>query len=166
MKSVYLCGFMGCGKSHVGKKLAARLNMEFADLDAYIVKREGRSIPQIFAEDGEPHFRELEAMYIGELNGGCVVATGGGALINENTAAFANENGITVFLDAPFEVCYERIKGDTNRPLVVNNTKEQLLDLFNRRRVIYRKNSAVCVEIGRCSGETIERILDKIGTSA
>lgn len=166
MKSVYLCGFMGCGKSHVGKKLAARLNMEFADLDAYIVEREGRSIPQIFAEDGEPHFRELEAKYIGELNGGCVVATGGGALINENTAAFANENGVTVFLDAPFEVCYERIKGDTNRPLVVNNTKEQLLELFNRRRVIYRKNSAVCVEIGSCSGETIERILDKIGTSA
>lgn len=143
--SIYLCGFMGCGKSHIGKMLASALKMPFIDLDKYIVKAEGMSIPEIFEKYGEPHFRSLEAKYIRELSGGNVVATGGGALINDETASFARQSGISIYINTSFDVCYSRIKGDTNRPLVVNNTAEQLEELYNKRDVIYRRNSTYMV---------------------
>ena len=100
MSSVYLCGFMGCGKSHVGRQLAAALGREYVDLDRVIVEREGMTIPEIFDKFGEPHFRQLEAKYIQELKEGYVVATGGGALINDNTADFARKSGLSVFINA------------------------------------------------------------------
>ena len=143
--SVYLCGFMGCGKSHVGRMLAKRLEMKFIDLDRYIVNAEKMTIPEIFEKYGEPHFRELEAKYIRELSNGCVVATGGGALINDETAKYARESGVTVYINTSFEECYRRIEGDTNRPLVMKNTKEQLSELYEKRSVIYRKNSMFMV---------------------
>ncbi len=143
--SIYLCGFMGCGKSHVGKILASQLDMPLVDLDKYIVTAEKMSIPEIFEKFGEPHFRSLEAKYIRKLSGGNVVATGGGALINDETAAFARESGISVYINTSFELCYKRIKGDKNRPLVMNNTPEQLEELYNKRDVIYRKNSTFMV---------------------
>lgn len=145
MSSVYLCGFMGCGKSHIGRQLAAASGKRFTDLDKVIVEREGMTIPEIFDKFGEPHFRELEAKYIRELNDGYVVATGGGALINDNTAQFARENGLSVYINVSFETCYARIKGDSNRPLVVKNTPEQLRELYETRAVIYRRNSTCMV---------------------
>ena len=120
--SVYLCGFMGCGKSHIGRMLAAELDRKLVDLDRVIVEREGMSIPDIFAQFGEPHFRRLEAKYIRELSGGYIVATGGGALINDETAEFARQSGLSVYINTSFEICYERIKNDHNRPLVMKNT--------------------------------------------
>lgn len=145
MSSVYLCGFMGCGKSHIGRMLAHTSHKRFIDLDRYIVDKEGISIPEIFSQYGEPHFRELEAHYIRELSDDNVVATGGGALINDSTAQFARESGLTVYINTSFEICYDRIKNDSNRPLAVNNTKEQLLELYNKRDVIYRRNSLYMV---------------------
>lgn len=157
MRSIYLCGFMGCGKSYIGRLLAEEKGMPFADLDSYIVEKEGRSIPEIFEQEGEPYFRQLEAECIKELEG-CVVATGGGTLINESTAKFANEHGITVFLDAEFELCYGRIKDDANRPLAVNNTEEQLRELFEKRRVIYEKHSRVTVKVTGVEEKTLADI--------
>lgn len=143
--SVYLCGFMGCGKSHIGRMLAAELDRKLVDLDRVIVEREGMAIPEIFAKFGEPHFRRLEAQYIRELSGGYIVATGGGALINDETAEFARQSGLSVYINASFETCYARIRNDTNRPLVVNNTPEQLRQLYDARAEIYRRNSMVMV---------------------
>ena len=143
--SVYLCGFMGCGKSHIGRMLSEQLGRELVDLDRLIVQREGMPIPEIFDKFGEPHFRELEAKYIRELSGGYIVATGGGALINDNTAEFARQSGLSVYINTSFEVCYERIKSDLNRPLVVNNTPEQLRDIYIKRADIYRRNSMAMV---------------------
>lgn len=143
--SVYLCGFMGCGKSHIGRMLSSELSRELVDLDRVIVEREGMSIPDIFAKYGEPHFRKLEAKYIRELSGGYIVATGGGALINDETAEFARQSGLSVYINTPFEICYERIKNDQNRPLVINNTPAQLRQLYERRAEIYRRNSMAMV---------------------
>lgn len=146
MKSIYLCGFMGCGKSHIGRRLSKKLNMPFVDLDSCISEKENRTIPEIFEQSGEPYFRRLEADLLRELEEGYIVATGGGTLINDDTAKFANAHGITVFLDARFPVCYGRIKDDRNRPLVVNNTREQLYRIFLKRKNIYKKHSAVTVK--------------------
>ena len=143
--SVYLCGFMGCGKSHIGRMLANNMGKQLVDLDKYIVTHEKMSIPEIFERFGEPHFRALEAKYIKELSDGFVVATGGGALLNDDTAKFARESGMSVYINTDFDICYSRIKGDTNRPLVMKNTEGQLLALYNSRDPVYKKNSTFTV---------------------
>lgn len=137
---------MGCGKSHIGRRLSKKLDMPFVDLDSYIVEKEKRTIPEIFEQSGEPYFRQLEADCLKELEDGYIVATGGGTLINDDTAKFANSHGTTVFLDARFPVCYGRIKDDQNRPLVVNNTREQLYRIFLKRKSIYKRNSVITVK--------------------
>lgn len=145
MSSVYLCGFMGCGKSHIGRMTARATGRSFVDLDRIIVEREGMTIPEIFEKYGEPHFRTLEAQYIRELSDGYVIATGGGALINDSTAEYARQSGLTVYINTAFELCYQRIKNDKNRPLAVKNTKEQLMELYSARDKIYRRNSMCMV---------------------
>ena len=152
---------MGCGKSHIGRMLAKALSMSFIDLDKYIVNAEKMTIPEIFDKFGEPHFRELEAKYIRELANGCVVATGGGALINDETARYARESGISVYINTSFEECYRRIKGDANRPLVVKNTKEQLNELYDKRSVIYKRNSTFMVN-GNAKDKTITSEIAKL----
>ncbi len=154
MSSIYLCGFMGCGKSHIGRMLARYMGRTLVDLDRVIVEREGMSIPDIFAQYGEPHFRTLEAKYIRELSDGYIVATGGGALINDSTAEFARQSGLSVYINVSFDTCYARIKNDPNRPLVVNNTPEQLRQLYDTRAEIYRRNSMCMV-----NGNTKDRII-------
>ena len=106
MKNIYLCGFMGCGKSHIGRLLAKMLGCTFADLDKYIEEKEGRSIPDIFANEGEAYFRTLESRCIKEMPENSVVATGGGAIINPDTAKTAREKGIVVFLDFQQVFCF------------------------------------------------------------
>ncbi len=158
MSSVYLCGFMGCGKSHVGRQLAAALKRDFVDLDRYIVNAERMSIPEIFEKFGEPHFRALEAKYIRELANDNIVATGGGALINDETAEYARKSGISVYINTSFEICYNRIKSDTNRPLVMQNTKEQLLELYEKRSAVYRRNSMYMVNGNASDSVIVEEI--------
>ncbi|MCL2637117.1 MAG: shikimate kinase [Oscillospiraceae bacterium] len=131
IKPIYLYGFMGCGKSH----LARRSGLDYVDLDEFI-----GDIPQIFAEHGEQYFRELELSTLKEVNAP-LVSLGGGALTNPETAKYAKENAVVVFIDTDFEVCYERIKGDSSqiRPLAVSKTKEELLALYNLRLPHYRE---------------------------
>ncbi len=164
MRTVFLCGFMGCGKSTIGKALAEELGLPFFDLDEEIVQGEKMSIPDIFSQKGEAHFRALEEKYIRKIseNGG-IVATGGGAMTIPETAAAARALGAVVFLDVPFEVCYERIRGDENRPLAANSTKEQLLELFLRRRKIYLQNSDFAVDANckvKEAAQKIKELLD------
>lgn len=161
--TVYLCGFMGCGKSTTGKLLASKMGLGFVDLDEYIVKKEGRTIPEIFAQDGEAYFRNAEAEAVKEL--ACknsVIACGGGTILNDRSAQIARENGIVIFLDIPFETCYNRIKNDTNRPLVVNNTKEQLSEIFSSRHAVYAGNSTVSVDADRSPSELSDEIIKTV----
>ncbi len=162
MINIYLCGFMGCGKSHMGRLLAEKLGCTLVDLDAYIEEKENLSIPEIFERYGEAHFRSLEARYIREMPENSIVATGGGAIINPFTAETARNTGKVIFLDADFELCYERIKGDEHRPLVMKNTKKQLNALFNNRREIYLKNSDFAVNAGRSDIEITAEIMEKL----
>lgn len=159
MKTIFLCGFMGCGKSSLGRQLAKRLGCPFIDLDRYIVEKQGKTIPEIFAERGEDFFRELETAALRNFSeqGGKVVATGGGALIRPENAQLCRKNGIVLFIDVDFEVCYARIQGDKNRPLAAK-PKEELRKLFRTRRKIYKAHSDKTIR-NVFFRETIEKIL-------
>lgn len=161
--TIFLCGFMGCGKSTIGKLAAKKLGCGFCDTDDLIVRTLDMTIPEIFAQKGEPFFRKTEAEIVRSLCGKTTVAAcGGGAMLNPDTAKAAKESGSAViFLDVPFEMCYERIKGDKNRPIVMNSTKEELEKLYNERRNIYISNSTIRLE---CCGSPVE-IAEQISAS-
>ena len=162
--TVFLCGFMGCGKSTSGKPAAKKLGCGFCDTDDLIVRTLDMSIPDIFEQKGEPFFRKTEAEIVKSLCGKTIVAAcGGGAMLNPDTAKAAREAGAAVvFLDIPFEICYERIRNDENRPIVARSTKEELEELFNIRRSVYLSHSTVKIDCG--SGSPIE-IAEKIAAS-
>ncbi len=163
MKSIYLCGFMGCGKTAVGKALAHRLNCDFVDMDAYITEKEGMTIPQIFSEKGEMYFRTTETTVIGELADKCgIIACGGGAMLKKENAEIASAAGTVVYIEVPFEVCYSRISGDRNRPIVMNNTKEELEFIYDSRVPVYRENSSVTVSGDGVPDEIADRIIEAV----
>ena len=132
-RAVYLCGFMGCGKTTVGRVLADLLGTAYADMDAYIEKSEKMSIPQILSDKGEGYFRDAETRAVEKMgkNGG-VIACGGGAMLREKNAELAAKNGVVVYIDTPYDICWERIKDDANRPIVAVNTKGSLGELYEK----------------------------------
>lgn len=139
--TIFLCGFMGCGKSTVGTKLARNLDCPFTDMDAYIEEQAGMKIPEIFEKHGEPHFRDLETQAVRDLAGKeGVIACGGGAMLREVNARIAQENGIVLFLDVPFRICYQRI-ANTDRPIVRRSTRQELYQLYRKRKGVYKKHS-------------------------
>ena len=161
--TVFLCGFMGCGKTTVGKLAAKKLGCGFCDTDDLIVEDQKMSIPDIFAQKGEPYFREVEANIVkGVCGKKAVVACGGGAMLNPDTAKAASEAGVVVFLDADFETCYERICNDKNRPIAASSTKEELRERFDKRRVLYAAHSDVRIDCGGSPIETAERIVESV----
>lgn len=147
MKNIILCGFMGCGKTTIGRLLARRLGMEYLDLDAVIEEQAGCPIPEIFARDGEAAFRELEHEAVAHLAKRirCIVSTGGGALTYERNVKAISPEDRVVFLDASFEACYERIYR-SERPLVRNNSKAELEALFAARRPLYMAAATLCAD--------------------
>ncbi len=118
-RNIVLTGFMATGKTTVGRIVADVLRLRFVDVDAEIVRREGQSIAQIFAQRGEPAFRQVEAELCRQFaaQSGLVIATGGGALVNAETLAAMTEGGLVICLWAPIEVIRARLSGETGRPL-------------------------------------------------
>lgn len=158
--TIFLCGFMGCGKTTVGEILAEKLHLPLIDTDAYIVEQEEKSIPDIFAQEGEPYFRKIEAEAIRQLcTQEAVISCGGGAMLNPDSAAYARKNGAVVLLDESFGVCYERIKDDTNRPIVQRSTPAELEELFQKRAGIYRAHASHVIAGGGSPEEMAERIV-------
>ena len=135
---VYLTGFMASGKSTVGPRAAARLGQPFLDLDRLITAHEGRSIPTVFAEDGEDYFRTLETEMLLRTTetDDPVVAVGGGALVDDDNRAFAKEHGLVVYLKVPVDTILERVAGDdTRRPLLEEDTGTRLPHDEQRNRI-------------------------------
>ncbi|MEM9044689.1 MAG: shikimate kinase [Pseudomonadota bacterium] len=140
LKPVVLIGLMGAGKSSVGLRLAEMLGVSFQDSDHEIVAAAGREIPDIFDEFGESEFRRLERAVIARLldeeNG--VLATGGGAFMQEDTRTAIAERAISVWLKADLSVLVSRTSGRTHRPLLnQGNPTEILAELIEKRYPIY-----------------------------
>ena len=139
-KPIVITGFMGSGKSKVARELSRDLNLTMIDLDDAITAREGKSPAQLIVENGEAHFRSIESKVLRELlqtGVADMISLGGGAWIEETNRKMIDEfNCVSVWLDAPFDVCWARIEASNEeRPLGKN--KDQALALYERRRPIY-----------------------------
>ena len=159
MKTIFLCGFMGCGKTTVGKLYSSKSGRIFVDMDSYIEDYEHKTIAEIFRDEGEAHFRKLEREAVERLApSGYIVATGGGAMVDSVNAEAAKKGGCVIFIDTPFESCYERIKGDRRRPLAYNSTKEELLARYDARRGAYLSAADSTVDGSGSPMEICERL--------
>ena len=139
--NVILVGFMGAGKSSVGRILAARLGRCFVETDEMITAAEGRPIPEIFAEKGEVHFRALEdeVVRLLGLKRGDVIATGGGLPCRDGRLEALRAIGTVVWLSGDFEALYERALRGGDRPMLSGKTREQAEALYEARRPFYAK---------------------------
>jgi shikimate kinase len=140
-RSVVLVGMMGAGKSAVGKRLAMRLGLEFRDADTEIEDAAQKTISEIFASDGEPFFRDKERRVIARLlacEKPIVLATGGGAYMNEETRAVIARHGVSLWLKAEFDVLMRRVRRKPTRPLLQTADPEATLKgLMDVRYPIY-----------------------------
>ena len=139
-RSVVLVGMMGAGKSSIGRRLAAALDVPFLDADTEIEKAAGMSISDIFESKGEPYFRAGEARVIARLldGGPQVLATGGGAFMNEQTRAAVRDKGVSIWLKADLEVLLRRVKRRADRPLLKDGDPAMTLErLLAERDPIY-----------------------------
>ncbi|UHA74077.1 shikimate kinase [Paenibacillus sp. 481] len=139
-ENIILVGFMGTGKSTVGKELARRLNYRFVDLDTEIVEREGCSIPHLFETKGEMYFRDCESAALAELlrnPAGVVIATGGGAVLREANRLHMAQSGWVVGLQAQLSTIVKRVHGDGNRPLLQGDAERRIRQLMAERQGLY-----------------------------
>ena len=158
-----LTGFMGCGKSTVGKRLAKATGRDFLDVDKYIVDKAGCSISRIFAEHGEEYFRALETEALNEIYNtvtGTVISTGGGLPMRKVNRDILNRLGEVVYLDVSPDCVYERLKDDTTRPLLQSeNPMERIEELLGFRRPVYLDGADRTVNV---SYRTVEDIIKDI----
>jgi shikimate kinase len=139
-RSIVLVGMMGAGKSSIGRRLAARLGIAFVDADGEIESAAGMTIAEIFAKHGEPYFRAGEARVIARLldNGPQVLATGGGAIMDQTTRDLIHIKGISVWLKADLDVLIKRTKRRNDRPLA-----DKIKDLLPLREPVYARSDIV-----------------------
>ena len=137
-RRIYLVGLPGVGKSTVGKHLASELGLDFTDLDDRIEQSAGKKISQLFQEDGEIYFRAVEADELrNTASDHGVIATGGGAPCFHDNMQWMKENGRVIFLNPPLDVVIQRTANAQHRPLIKDDAKATILDLFEKRSPYY-----------------------------
>lgn len=140
---IYIIGFMGAGKTTVGKRLAKKIKFTFIDTDVYIEKKQNKTIKCIFEENGEEYFRNLEKKAIKEiqnLNGNFVISTGGGLPIFNDCIDEINNSGISLWLRASFETIINRVNKDQSRPVLKSaGSQQNIKNILDNRSEIYKK---------------------------
>ena len=161
--NVFLIGMMGAGKTTVGRLVADKLGYRFVDTDDLIERVAGKTINEIFAEDGEDAFRELEAQVLSEISAytKLTIATGGGIILRQLNWSYLH-HGLIIWLDAPVNVLVERLQNDNTRPLLQETDPEQALQkLLDQRRKLYAEAD---LHISIKGNETSEQLVSQILT--
>lgn len=169
MKNVVLTGFMGTGKTEVGKILSQRLGFLFVDVDTEIEKEEGMKITEIFKKYGEPRFREIEADVIKRISDkeGLVISTGGGAVLRKENMDNLRRKGIIVCLTASAETILKRTSNSDDRPLLqVEDPLKRIKELLEFRKPYYEKADIMIDTEGRSPIEVAEEIIQKMKDKA
>ncbi len=163
MKKIILIGFMGAGKTTVGKLLSREKGMQFVDTDERIVKEQGRAIPDLFAQEGEPYFRRLETDLLKRMQediSPCVISAGGGMPVREENRRLLRELGCVIYLTAAKETILERIKNDGSRPMLKGgDLKQKVEQLMREREALYRQ--AAHIEV-RTDGRSVRHVVQII----
>ncbi|WP_085523379.1 shikimate kinase [Tuberibacillus sp. Marseille-P3662] len=134
MNTIYLTGFMGAGKTTVGRELGHRMSMPVWDTDDMIEQVSRKEVQEIFQEEGEARFREYERDIIRNTSfNNAIITTGGGAVVNENNRRFMLQNGIVIFLYCDPKAIVKRLANDTTRPLLDKDKEERINQLFIER---------------------------------
>ena len=157
---VYLIGFMAAGKTTVARALAKRLGWQAVDIDELIERREHQTVADIFAKHGEPYFRAAERAVLLEQIGPrhLVVATGGGTFVDPQNRAAVNGDGVSVWLDVPFDRAIARLPADGRRPLAADRSEFERL--FHVRRASY-EHAHLRLDAGRASVDAlVEELMD------
>lgn len=165
MSTIVLVGVPGAGKTTVGKLLAKNLGIDFFDSDQVIESRAGKSVSDIFTQDGEPAFRKLEHDVIVELldSNNVVLALGGGSLGNDETRAKVKD-ATTVWLVAGLAQAVDRVGMNRNRPLLLGNVRGQLADLMAAREPFYKEVAAIAVDTSKLiPSEVVTEIVSELG---
>ncbi len=162
---------MGCGKSTIGRKVAALMGMNFIDLDKYIEERNFKSVPDIFAQEGEKAFREKERLALHEVAQfeDIVIGTGGGAPCFFDNMQQMNEAGITIYLAPDNEIlAYRLLKSKTERPLIAGKSREELLafiaSALEKRAPYYEQSKIVIRGINDVQPEEVLRLINEYNT--
>lgn len=159
---IVLFGFMGVGKTTVGKKIAQKLSWEFVDMDQVIEHNFQMTISQIFEKMGEDHFRKIERDLVIQLcqRKNIVIATGGGVILDQRNVDNFSEKGLCICLKDEMDVIYSRVKHYTHRPLLqVDNLYEALQTLYHKREAMYQKIDIQVYGHQRSADQVAEEIL-------
>ena len=165
MKNIVLTGFMGTGKTTIGKELSKILNMRLVDIDAEIEKARKMKINDIFRIYGEPYFRDIETDMIEKLSRekNIIISTGGGAVLRDENMEILKENGIVFCLNASAETILERTSISEDRPLLkVENPGEKISEMLSFRRPFYEKAGVMIETDGKTPLEVVEEIMEII----
>ena len=159
MKNIVLIGMPACGKSTIGYWLSKKINYPFVDVDRYLEEKENRIISDIFSNEGEEYFRELETKYLKELSGkeGIIISTGGGAVKNKENIDILKENGIIVFLNRTIDDISR--ENHRNRPLLQN--PDNIRKLYDERIKLYRRYADIIIK----NDDSMDVIVDRIITA-
>ncbi len=156
--NLILVGMMGSGKTTMGRALAKHLDKIFVDSDEEIINRTGVTVTHIFDIEGEAGFRLRETAAIRDLAGrdNMVLATGGGAVLEEQNRTMLQQNGIVIYLKASVHDLWQRTRHDRNRPLLqTNDPHARLTELFNQRDPLYRQVADIVVQSGKQSAHAL-----------
>lgn len=165
MRNIVLTGFMGAGKSTVGRRLGERLGMKVVDTDDLVVEMAGMRISAIFSTFGEAYFRDFESKAVARASelDGHVIITGGGVVLRRDNIANLRRKGVIVYLHAEPEAIYERIKGETHRPLLqVGNPPGKIKELLECRAPYYAENDLVVDTSSKTVEEVVEEVVEKV----
>lgn len=166
--NLFLCGFMGAGKTTVGEILAKKLGANFLDTDKIIEDTQGLSVKSIFQNYGERYFRIEETRVIKELcnKTHSVIALGGGALDFCENIRMIKRSGSLIFLDINFETALVRLKNDTTRPIFIGKTRLELQRLYERRKNIYLNYADIIINANAVPLEVCNKVVHHIKRSS
>ena len=163
--NLFLIGFMGSGKSTIAACLAKDLGLKMIEMDAEIERREGRTINEIFATDGEAYFRDTESALVREIDeqGGLIVSCGGGVILREENITAMKAHGTIIYLSATPETIYQRVRYSTNRPLLNGHMNvEYIKELMEKRLPRYLSAADCTVETDQKSVSVIAKEIENL----